>query len=293
MSTTSEDMRRSGQSARRRSMVTGRGRPRRKATAVARRPTSRRRSVIRGTISVVFVFAAWQAAIWILKPSPIIIVGPDAIVRAFGTLAADGTLWADFETSMKQFVIGYAIGALVLAVPIGVLMGSSRRARDYGDPWLTALYATPTIALAPLFIVWLGFGLSAHVAVVALIAFFPAAINSMDGISQVDEDLRDLAMAYRASSLERFWRIDLPGALPYIFTGLRQALARGLVGVVVADLFGASKGLGYLILTSAQTFSTGDLFVGVIVLAALGVLFTVVLRAVQKKLMPWAPEDRT
>lgn len=293
MSTTSQQTSRSAQTLRGRSIMTGRGRRRRKPVSGSGRAGSRRRSIIRGSISVVVVFAAWQAAIWILNPSPIIIVGPDEIVRAFGKLGANGTLWSDFETSMKQFVIGYAIGALVLAVPIGLLMGSSRRARDYGDPWLTALYATPTIALAPLFIVWLGFGLSAHVAVVALIAFFPAAINAMDGISQVDEDLRDLAKAYRASSMERFWRVDLPGALPYIFTGLRQALARGLVGVVVADLFGASKGLGYLILTSAQTFSTGDLFVGVIVLAALGVLFTVVLRAVQKRLMPWAPEDRT
>lgn len=291
MNAVTDQARRPSRAQRGLALMVGRRRDRTRVSGTTRRPPSRRHSIIRGVISVIVVFGLWQAAIEILHPSPIVIVGPDAIVRSFGQLAADGTLWVDFRTSMTQFVLGYAIGVLLLAVPIGLLMGSNRRVRDYGDPWLTALYATPTIALAPLLIVWLGFGLSAHVAVVALTAFFPAAINSMDGISQVDEDLRDLAKAYRASSWERFWRVDLPGALPYIFTGLRQALARGLVGVVVADLFGAEKGLGYLILTSAQTFSTGDLFVGVLVLAALGILFTVVLRALQKKLMPWAPEN--
>jgi NitT/TauT family transport system permease protein len=251
-----------------------------------RRAKARRTSLIRGLVSVVVVLVAWEAAVRIFKPSTVIIVGPSAIPEAFWKLAETGELWHHFSVSMRQFLLGYVL-AVVLAIPLGLWMGASRRAHDYGDPWLTALYATPNVALAPLFVIWLGFGDPAHVAIIALVAFFPVIINTIDGVHAVERDLREVGIAFRANRREAFARIDLPGSMPYIFTGLRLAMARALVGIVVADLFGAQAGLGYLILTSSQLFQTANVFVGVLILAALGVGLTFGLRVLQKKLTPW------
>jgi ABC-type nitrate/sulfonate/bicarbonate transport system permease component len=266
----------------------GRGRPPQPvATAQdSRRRTARQVTMRRGLISVVAVFALWELAIRVFEPSTVIIVGPTSIAESFWELVVSGELLEHFTVSMTQFALGYLL-AVAIAIPLGLFMGASRRAHDYGDPWLTALYATPSVALAPLFVVWLGFGNVAHVAIIALVAFFPVIINTIDGVHAVERDLREVGIAFRASRREVFGRIDLPGSLPYIFTGLRLALARALVGIVVADLFGAQAGLGYLILTSSQLFQTGRVFVGVIVLAALGVAFTWGLRALQKRLTPW------
>lgn len=250
---------------------------------------AKRRSIVRGFISVVVVLAVWEAAVRIFEPSTVIIVAPSAIPPAFWALAETGELWTHFRVSMKQFLLGYVL-ASALAIPLGLWMGASRRAHDYGDPWLTALYATPNVALAPLFIIWLGFGDTSHVAIIALVAFFPVIINTIDGVHAVERDLREVGIAFRANKREVFALVDLPGAMPYIFTGLRLAMARALVGIVVADLFGAQAGLGYLILTSAQLFATADVFVGVLILAALGVGLTFLLRAMQKKLTPWQIE---
>ena len=143
-------------------------------------------------------------------------------------------------------------------------------------------------------------------------AFFPIVINTMDGVLAVDRTLREVGVAFRANKREAFLRIALPASLPYIFTGLRLGLARGLVGlaaplhsllrfdqhellglhrlvgVVVADLFGATGGIGYQILNAAQAFNTAEVFVGVAVLAGFGIFFTVVLKYVQHRLTPWS-----
>jgi NitT/TauT family transport system permease protein len=222
----------------------------------------------------------------VLDPNPISLVGPIAVVEAFVRLAEDGTLWRDFTVSMQQFSLGFLLAAAI-AIPLGLVMGASRRAYDYGDPWLTILYTTPNVALAPLFIIWLGFGNASHVAIIALVAIFPILINTIDGVRAVEAEWSEVGAAFRANRPEVFAKIDLPGSLPYIFTGLRLSLARALVGVVVADLFGASAGLGYLLLNSAQAFQTADVFVAVSVLAMLGVFLTAALRFLQNKLMPW------
>jgi NitT/TauT family transport system permease protein len=242
----------------------------------------------RGTVSILGGLALWELAVRVFHPSPIQIVGPSAIADAFVQLARDGTLWRDFTVSMQQFALGFLLAAAI-AIPLGLVMGASERAYDYGDPWLTILYTTPNVALAPLFIIWLGFGTSSHVAIIALVAVFPILINTIDGVRAVEAEWSEVGAAFRANRREVFARIDLPGSLPYIFTGLRLALARALVGVVVADLFGASAGLGYLLLNSAQAFKTADVFVAVTVLAALGVFLTAALRFLQKRLTPWGP----
>jgi NitT/TauT family transport system permease protein len=256
------------------------------ASVAAKTPSRRAAKARRATLSILGGLALWELAIRVFHPSPVQIVGPTSVASAFVRLAKDGTLWHDFTVSMQQFALGFLLAAAI-AIPLGLLMGTSQRLFDYGDPWLTILYTTPNVALAPLFIIWLGFGNSSHVAIIAMVALFPILINTIDGVRAVEEEWSEVGAAFRANRPEIFAKIDIPGSLPYIFTGLRLALARALVGVVVADLFGASAGLGYLLVNSAQAFKTADVFVAVTVLAALGVFLTGTLRYLQGRLMPW------
>lgn len=254
-----------------------------------RRALRQRVPLRRAIVSIVVVLVVWEVVVRVFAISSLTIVPPSKVAVAFWTEIQDGSLGTNFSISMVQFVLGFLLAAAI-GIPLGLFLGGSERGRHYSDPWMIGLYATPSVALAPLFIVTLGLGLSAHVAVIALTAFFPIAINTIDGVLAVDRTLRDVGMAYRASRGEVFWKIALPAASPFIFTGLRLGLARGLVGVVVADLFGATGGLGYMILNASQAFDTARVFVGVFVLAGLGIVFTVGLKYLQRRLTPWSEE---
>lgn len=237
-------------------------------------------------LSIVGGFALWEAMVAVFDMNRLIVSPPSQIWDAFLELEEGGVLWGHVRTSLNQFAVGY-VGAAALGVLVGLLVGQFRIVRNVLEPWILALYATPNIALAPLFIVWLGFGFSAKASIIAFVAFFPVAINTIAGVDGLQQEWHDVASAFRANAWERFSKVNIPGALPYIFTGLRLGIGRAVVGIVVADFFGASEGLGFLILRSAQIFRTADIFVATIALAAMGVLFTGVLRMVERVASPW------
>lgn len=249
----------------------------------------RRRRPPHALISVVGGISVWQLAIWILEPNPLIIVGPTDVIRDFMDMLASGEIWRHLGVSLRAFSIGYIVCALI-SIPLGLFIGTNRMVRAYVDPWISALYATPSISLAPLFIVWLGFGVASKVAIVALVAFFPMIINTIAGVLAVDKDLREVGITFDANQIETFFHILLPGSLPYIVAGLRLAIGRGLVGVVVADLFGASSGLGYLILNAAQRFNTSRIFVATMILALLGVTLNSLVLRIEKRVSNWRPD---
>jgi NitT/TauT family transport system permease protein len=235
---------------------------------------------------VVVGLLLWEAATVIFGVNPLVVAPPSEIANAFGVLYQSGDLIVHFTTSLRQFAAGFVIAGL-LGVVVGLLMGQFRYFRYTAEPWVLALYATPSIGLAPLLIIWLGFGFAAKAFIVALVAFFPVVINTLAGVEGLAREWRDVAVAYKADASERFLKMALPGALPYIFAGLRLAIGRGLVGIVVADFFGAQQGLGFLILQGAQRFRTADVFVGTIVLAVLGVVLTLLIMYVERLICPW------
>ncbi|WP_326835012.1 ABC transporter permease [Amycolatopsis rhabdoformis] len=237
-------------------------------------------------VSVLGGLALWEAVVRLSGVSSLILPAPSKIVGAFGELAESGDLWLDLNTSLRQFGAGFAIAG-ALGVVFGLVMGQARYVRYASEPWVLALYATPSIGLAPLFIIWLGFGFPAKAFIVALMAFFPVVINTLSGVESLAREWTDVATSFKAGPVERFRKVAFPGALPAIFTGLRLAVGRGLVGIVVADFFGAQQGLGFLILQGAQRFRTTDVFVGTILLAALGVILTALLRLVERRTCPW------
>jgi NitT/TauT family transport system permease protein len=243
-------------------------------------------AVWRGALSLLLAALVWELAARIVVNNPLFFAPLTQVVERSGDLWASGELGKDIVTSFQEFAIGFLV-ASALGIAVGMVMASSDTVRDLVDPWVSMLYSTPTIALAPLLILWFGIGLTSHVAVVVLVVVFPVLINTYAGLANTERGLIEVARSFGATRLQLFAKIRFPAALPFIVTGLRQGVARGLVGVVVAELFGAKAGLGFLILNSAQTFDTAGLFVGVLILAAAGVAAVELVKLIERRMAPW------
>lgn len=230
------------------------------------------------------ILVAWE--IYGRSVNPVIFTYPTAIAQAFVDMLADGTLAQAALESLVVLGIGSAVGAIA-GIGIGLLAGRSDTVAALIEVPVNALYATPSVALIPVIVVWFGFGATAKSIVVGLFVIFPVLINTMRGVREVDPDLLEVARCY-CSSEPKLWRdLLIPSALPYIITGLRLAIGRGLVGVIVAEFFTAISGLGNLIVTNANSFETARMFVPIVVIAIYGVLATALLEWVESRLARW------
>jgi NitT/TauT family transport system permease protein len=158
---------------------------------------------------------------------------------------------------------------------------------DYLEPWIAGLYAAPMIAFAPVVIIWFGVGITSKVAVVFMMVVFPMIINTQAGLESTDRRLLTVARAFCACPARVFTTVSIPSAAPFIVAGMRLAVGRGLVGVVVGELFGSRAGLGNIITTASSVFDMPTLFVAVVTLAISGVVLTYMLRAVEMRLAAW------
>ncbi len=237
-------------------------------------------------VSLVVGFGLWELFARYVVKSALIIVPPSHVVVAFVDLVREGELQTHVYVSGLEFVAGFGLAAVV-GVLVGLAIGVSDLVRDALEPWLSALYATPVVAFAPLFVLWMGIGPSSKVAVAFLLAVLPVIINTSAGIRTTDQSLVDVARSLSASRLQIFFKVLIPYALAFIIAGLRLGVGRAIIGVVVAEFFGTRAGLGYLILTSSQLFDTSALFVAVVILAGVGVLSVVALQKLERWLAPW------
>jgi ABC-type nitrate/sulfonate/bicarbonate transport system permease component len=228
----------------------------------------------------------WSYTDWV---SPLFFSGPSAIAKQFKYLLTEGTLLSDMAYSGRNFALGFAI-ALVAGVVLGVIIGWYRRVRFIADPFLNALYATPRLAMMPLIIIWFGIDMKSKVFIVFLSSFFPILINTVAGIRNMDADLLRAARAFCASDWQIFKTLAVPGSVPFILTGVRQGVALGLIGVVVGEMFGGSEGVGFMIAYGGQTFATDTLFVGVVIIAAAGIVLTLITERLERHFSRWRPE---
>ena len=230
--------------------------------------------------------AVWEiVARWIVN-SKLFLAAPSQVLLALVDLALTGELEKHILVSATEFVIGY-VAACILGVLLGLAMAASRPAKQALQPWVSGLYATPTVALAPLFILWFGIGIFSKVVVVAVLVLFPVAINTEAGLLTTSRQLIETVRSFGANSRQVFFKVSLPSALPFIFAGLKLGIGRGLIGVVVAELFGARAGLGQLISESAETFNMPALFAGVTLLAVAGIVLTSGFAWLERRLLPW------
>ena len=235
-------------------------------------------------VSVLTGLAAWEIYGRILRSS--IFTYPSAIGNAFLALVAAGELQFYLKGSLVVFSLGLLL-AVAAGIPIGVLTARKASVEYATDPYINALYATPTVALIPVIVLWLGFQTTAKVALVFIFCVFPILINTYQGVKNTDSRLVEVARSF-CSGESRLWRdLILPSAAPFILAGIRLAIGRGLVGMVVAEFYTSISGLGYMIVQYANTFRTDRLFVPIVVLMVMGVGLTSLLRSLERRVAPW------
>jgi NitT/TauT family transport system permease protein len=245
-----------------------------------------RRRFLVGTLSVAGGLLFWELVSRFLVANALFLAAPSQIAVAIYSLAVSGELWRHMAISGAEFAIGYVI-ASIIGIGLGLAMASSARAKQALQPWISGLYATPTIALAPLFILWLGIGIWSKVLVVIFLVLFPVTINTEAGLRTTSERLIEMLRSFGATPRQIFFKVSLPSALPFILAGLKLGIGRGLIAVVVAELFGSRAGLGRLISQSADAFNMPELFAGVIVLAVAGIAMTAGFGWIERRLVPW------
>jgi len=245
-----------------------------------------RQNYLAGTLSVVGGLLLWELVSRLIIANPLFLAAPTQIIEAVYALSLTGEMWRHVSISAIEFALGYVI-ASVIGIAFGFGMANSARFKQALQPWISGLYATPTIALAPLFILWLGIGIWSKVLVVIFLVLFPVTINTEAGLRTTSERLIEMLRSFGATERQIFFKVSLPSALPFILAGLKLGIGRGLIGVVVAELFGSRAGLGRLISQSADSFNMPELFAGVIVLAVAGIAMTAGFGWVEKKLVPW------
>jgi ABC-type nitrate/sulfonate/bicarbonate transport system permease component len=246
-------------------------------------------SGILGGIAVVITLAVWQAFWSAGKISPLFMSGPSAIAKRFHDDLLRGNLLSDLAFSATNFAIGFVL-AVVTGVVLGVIVGWYKRVEMLAAPFLNGLYATPRVAMVPLIIIWFGIGMWSKVFIVFISAFFPVMVNTIAGIRAIDHDLLRAARAYCATDRQIFTTLAIPGAVPFILTGIRQGVQLGLIGVVVGEMYGGSKGIGFMVAYGGQTFATDTLFVGVLTIAGAGIVLTSLAEQLEKRFSRWRPE---
>jgi NitT/TauT family transport system permease protein len=254
--------------------------------------TSRRReNAAIGAAAVLVFLAVWEGAVRFGFVNPLFTSSPSRIASAGYDLFASGTIWGDLEVSAIEFFAGYGL-AIAIGVPLGILMGWYGRLNAALDPFVSALYATPRIALLPLVMIWFGIGLMSKIAIVFLGAVFPILVNTITGVRTIDAEFIKVARSFGSSDRQLFLKVALPSSVPLLLTGLRLGLGHGLIGIVVGEMFGATQGLGFLIAVAGARFQTDRVMVGIIIIALAGVAMTEVLRAIERRFERWRPNAR-
>ena len=240
------------------------------------------RTVVPNVVGVLAFLVLWTIVAWV-KHDKLFLVSPIDVGRSFIKAAKTSGYWHDWQISMTEYLGGMMFAA-VIGIAFGVVLGLVPWLRKAFDPLLAAGTATPSVALAPLFILWFGTGLSAKIAIVWFVAWWPIIVGTLTGIANVDPAHREVARAFRASRMRTILTVLIPAALPAVVGGLRVGAGIGLVGVIIGEFFGSSAGLGFEILNATNSFNLPGLLLGVVSLAIVGIVVTTLLRSLETRL---------
>ncbi len=213
---------------------------------------------------------------------------PTDIVAAAVRESQVPRFWDDVRVSVTEVTVGFVL-SLVLAVPIGIAIGWYRRVSFSFDPWLNFLNAIPRPALIPLVVLWVGLGIEMKIIIVFLGGFFSIVLPTVEGVRTVDQPLLDVAHSFRASRLRMFTSVVIPATVPFIATGVRLALGRLLIGVVIAELYAQTQGIGVFIDRAADTLQSDKMMFGILIFTLMGVITTEAAGRVERYLQRWRP----
>jgi NitT/TauT family transport system permease protein len=245
---------------------------------------------ILGTISVVIFLTIWELIGNTLQLiNPMFMSAPSLVMKAAVQLFTSGEIWNDLYVSGIEFFWGYGL-SIIFAIPFGIAIGWYKKFAYICDPFVNAMNATPRVALLPLVIIWLGIGILSKVGIIFLGAVFPLLINTRDGVKTTPVNLLTAARSFGASEWQIFKSVVLPSTVPFILTGLRLAVGRALIGVMVGELYAATAGIGFMITVAGATFQTDKVFVGVLIFAITGMILTDVIDRIEHRFDKWRPK---
>jgi len=245
---------------------------------------------ILGTISVVIFLTIWELIGNTLQLiNPMFMSAPSLVMKAAVQLFTSGEIWNDLYVSGIEFFWGYFL-SIIFAIPFGIAIGWYKKFAYICDPFVNAMNATPRVALLPLVIIWLGIGILSKVGIIFLGAVFPLLINTRDGVKTTPANLLTAARSFGASEWQIFKSVVLPSTVPFILTGLRLAVGRALIGVMVGELYAATAGIGFMITVAGATFQTDKVFVGVLIFAISGMFLTDVIDRIEHRFDKWRPK---
>lgn len=248
--------------------------------------TERNHNFVLGCVSVVLFLAAWQAVFLLLPFDPLFISKPDLILKALTEMTASGQLFYDLRVSAIPFFYGFT-AAVIVGVTVGIVMGWRVRVGYALDPLMTVLYASPLVALAPLVVVFFGVGVAGKAILIFLLSVFPFIFNTAAGVRAVDRLLINVVRSLGGNEKDLYLKVIVPSVLPYIVAGARIAVGRGLIGVLVAEFFAASEGIGYAIARYGDLFALDRMFACILVIMIIAVVFTEGIRWAERTAFPW------
>ena len=230
------------------------------------------------------LLAAWELACRLLHVPPLVLPAPSGIAQALWKGLASGFFWPHLATTAGELLLGLAAGC-TLGFGAGIVLAEHALARRVLMPYLVASQVVPKLALTPLFVLWFGFGMTSTVVITALICFFPLMENTLTALQQVPPERLELFRMLGATRAQTLWRLKVPMGLPAILAGLRVAVVLALVGAVVGEFIGASRGLGALVIASQGTMDTALMFAVLVLIAALGLLVYEAALFVERRLL--------
>lgn len=264
------------------------GKVRMPRTFFKNRQRKQSRDIWIGVVSILMFFGIWQLVVSMGWINAFVLSPPSAIVEAFGQVVGSHSFGKDLRVSGVEFMIGY-LAAVVVGITVGVAIGWYRGVSAALQPLVSGLYATPLIALMPLFVVWLGVGIWSKVAIIFGQAVFQILLNTAAGVRAADETLLTAGRSFGATDSQLFRTIVLPGAVPFLLAGLRLGVGTGIIGVAVGQMLAATSGIGYMIAVAGQTFKISEVFVGVIILAATSAILMGALQKAEQHYQSWKP----
>jgi NitT/TauT family transport system permease protein len=241
-------------------------------------------------VALLAFLLSWELIVWLLGVPEIVLPPPSSILSALVTIVLSGTVLHHLGVTVSEILAGFVLGATA-ALILGTLISQFRFVDRIVYPYVIAFQAVPKVALAPLLVIWFGFGIGSKILMTAVIAFFPILVNTVAGLRSVEQDRIDLMVALNASRWQIFRFVRLPTALPYIFAGLDVGIVLSVIGAIVGEFVGANAGLGYLLLVYNADLKIAAVFALLVILAALGIVLHFIIQAVQRRVMFWAATD--
>ena len=259
--------------------------------AAARNGWLRFEPLLLGTGSIVLLLLVWEILPQIVPMgagTKLFFTTPSQVIGTLWRLFATGAIWTPLGVSASGFALGLGL-SIVVGLPLGVLIGRSRALNAMFDPFITAFNATPRLVFLPLVMLWFGLGLWSKVLIVFIGALFPILINTYEGVRNADKVLINVVRSFGAKEWDVARLVVVPNSMPYIIAGLRLAIGRAVLGVVVAEFFGSEAGLGVMMVQAAGRYQVDIVFSGLIVFAVLSLAMTAMVQILERRLSRWRP----